>query len=124
MTRRCGGFLPMPPLDRESDEPLHRQIAGRILRAVLSGAVDVGERLPSTRELSRVLGVSRNTAIAAYDELAADGVIEARRGDGSRVASGATGERARDVRRLRRAGCPARTITIDDPDGTALAIRF
>ncbi|SDN26476.1 aminotransferase-like domain-containing protein [Pseudomonas jinjuensis] len=41
-----------------------------------------GERLPSIRGLADSLGVSKTTVVEAYDRLAADGVIEARRGSG------------------------------------------
>src|SRR5260370_32779536 len=45
----------------------------------------VGVRLPSSRVLAADLRVSRTTVLGAYGQLAADGFIVARRGDGSRV---------------------------------------
>ena len=44
-----------------------------------------GARLLSTRALARTLGVSRNTVLNAYDALAADALLAARRGSGTRV---------------------------------------
>jgi GntR family transcriptional regulator/MocR family aminotransferase len=102
----------MSPLDRGSG-PLHRQITARVALAIRRGAIAGGERLPSTRALSRALGVSRNTVIAAYEELVADGLIEGRHGAGMRVTDGAG---ARD--RI------ARAIHVADPDGTPIAIVF
>ncbi|MGE9763588.1 PLP-dependent aminotransferase family protein [Pseudomonas sp. PDM20] len=45
-----------------------------------------GERLPSIRQLAEQLEVSKTTVVEAYDRLAADGVIAARRGSGFYVA--------------------------------------
>ncbi len=52
----------------------------RILRAVKLGAVACGERLPPERELAGMLGVSRDTLREAIRALAAEGVVESRRG--------------------------------------------
>jgi DNA-binding FadR family transcriptional regulator len=52
----------------------------RILRAVKLGAVGCGERLPPERELAGMLGVSRDTLREAIRALAAEGVVESRRG--------------------------------------------
>ncbi|KAF1070447.1 MAG: HTH-type transcriptional regulator NorG [Pseudomonas citronellolis] len=41
-----------------------------------------GERLPSIRALAQTLGVAKSTVVEAYDRLAAEGVISARRGAG------------------------------------------
>jgi GntR family transcriptional regulator/MocR family aminotransferase len=43
-------------------------------------------QLPATRQLARLLKVSRNTALAAYDLLLAEGYLEARHGSGTYVA--------------------------------------
>src|SRR5262249_25589762 len=45
-----------------------------------------GTRVPSERELSTALGVSRTTVVAAFDRLRAAGVLRSRRGSGTRVA--------------------------------------
>jgi GntR family transcriptional regulator/MocR family aminotransferase len=112
-------FLPPVTLDRTAASPLHRQIRHQIESAIRAGAVD-GLRLPSSRTLARLLGVSRNTVLTAYDELAADGFIQGRRGASMLVATrGAAG--ALDLRRLLRdAQYPARTISIVDPDGNVI----
>ena len=124
MSRRAGGFLMMSSLDRGSRDPLHRQIVRRIVEAIDRGEVAAGERLPSTRALGRSLRVSRNTVLTAYDELVANGLIEARRGAGARISPDAVGPRAAAVRALRDAGGPVRVIRIADPDGTPIAISF
>jgi DNA-binding transcriptional regulator YhcF (GntR family) len=122
MTRYPGGFLPMPVPDRQSDEPLQRQITRQIACAIQAGAIHAGERLPSTRALAGLLGVSRNTVIAAYDELTAVGLIEGRRGAGMHVAAAA--ERGFGARTMRDTRLPARAVEIHDPDGTLVNINF
>jgi len=73
-------------LDARSDVPLHRQLAGRLSAAVLAGRLPRSSRLPATRTLARRLGLSRGVVLAAYDELAAQGVVEGRHGSGTYVA--------------------------------------
>jgi DNA-binding GntR family transcriptional regulator len=118
-------FLPSIVLDRASPRPLHQQVRSQIARAIRSGTPD-GVWLPSTRVLARLLGVSRNTVLAAYDDLAADGLIRGRRGAGMLIAaSGNRGLTAFDPRRvLREAQYPARTVSVVDPDGTPLYLTY
>jgi DNA-binding FadR family transcriptional regulator len=52
----------------------------RILRAIKLGEVPVGDRLPPERELSDLLNVSRDTLREAIRVLAAEGIVESRRG--------------------------------------------
>ncbi|MHB8189371.1 MAG: FadR/GntR family transcriptional regulator [Ferrimicrobium sp.] len=56
------------------------QIADRILAAIAVGILYPGDRLPSERELTNILGVSRTTLRQAISRLSALGVLEARRG--------------------------------------------
>lgn len=72
-------------LDRESEAPLLRQLYLELRRAVLAGILPPGARLPATRALAQQLGVARNTVVAAYDQLLAEGFIEGRTGSGSYV---------------------------------------
>jgi DNA-binding transcriptional MocR family regulator len=65
--------------------PLFRQLARAIAGGIERGALDRGTRLPSERTLAAALVVSRGTAVAAYDVLVADGLIERRRGSGTYV---------------------------------------
>lgn len=67
--------------------PLTRRVYGGLRRAILDGALIPGERLPSTRSLSKELAVSRTTVLSAFDQLIAEGYVEGRRGSGTYVAS-------------------------------------
>ena len=115
-------FLPAIGLDRDASTPLHRQISNQIAGAIRRGT-DEAARLPSSRVLARLLGVSRNTVLAAYDELAADGLINGRRGAAMMVTRRSAG--LPDVLRLLLAAqYPSRTVTITDPDGTELYLNY
>jgi GntR family transcriptional regulator / MocR family aminotransferase len=74
-------------LDRDAPGPLGRQLSGRIRDLVVAGTLDRGDRLPSSRALARELGVSRSVTEQAYDQLVAEGWLEARRGSGTYVAA-------------------------------------
>lgn len=65
--------------------PLYRQLAVALRAGVERGALEPGRRLPSERALAALLSVSRGTAVAAYDQLVADGAVERREGSGTFV---------------------------------------
>jgi len=56
--------------------------------AIRSGRLIGGTRMPSSRSLSHDLGIARNTVVAAYDQLLAEGWLSARQGSGTWVAEG------------------------------------
>ena len=68
---------------RQRLRALHAQLRDGIAR----GRLHAGLLLPSTRELAGAYGVSRNTAVAAYDLLAAEGYVVTRAGGGTFVAA-------------------------------------
>lgn len=73
-------------VDRHCGVALHEQLAAQFRRAILDGRLSAGTRLPSTRSLAAATGVSRNVALASYDELFAEGYVEGRHGSGTYVA--------------------------------------
>ncbi len=74
-------------IDTNSPEPLHRQLYNELRAAILGGRLPAGCRLPASRELAQVTGLSRNTVLSAYDQLIAEGYIESRPGSGTYVSS-------------------------------------
>ena len=62
-------------LERRGDVPLFQQIARTIANEIQRGRLRPGDALPGTRTLARDLGVQRLTAVAAFDELVAEGWI-------------------------------------------------
>ncbi len=63
-------------INRNSKITLFEQIFDQITRLIKSGTLEVGTRLPSTRELARITGVNRTTVVHVYEELWAQGYIE------------------------------------------------
>src|SRR6478609_284781 len=57
-------------------------IVASVQREIETGALPAGSRLPPVRALEKQLGLSKNTAQAAYDELVARGLVEAREREG------------------------------------------
>jgi GntR family transcriptional regulator / MocR family aminotransferase len=64
------------------------RICEAIKDQIASGALAPGDRVPSSRALAAEWGVSRTTVTAAYDQLTAEGYLEARQGAATRVARG------------------------------------
>jgi len=75
-------------VNRGDTEPMAAQIASQIRYAVSGGVLGGGERMPSSRELARLLGVSRTVVMGAYMQLFAEGWLEGRHGSGTYVAAG------------------------------------
>ncbi len=63
--------------------PLHRQLYEALRRAVLDGKLSAGDRLPSSRELAQDLSISRNTVMAALNQLTVEGYLTSRVGSGT-----------------------------------------
>jgi GntR family transcriptional regulator / MocR family aminotransferase len=76
-------------LDRGSGQPLRSQLETGLREAIRSGRLHVGERLPSSRELARELGISRGLVQECYSQLLAEGYLTSQVGSATRVASGA-----------------------------------
>ncbi|MCZ2094958.1 MAG: GntR family transcriptional regulator, partial [Anaerolineae bacterium] len=74
------------PLDRDSEEPIYRQLIRHIRAQVESGSLPAGTRLPASRDLARQLNISRISVVNAYAELRAEGYLSAHAGRGTFVA--------------------------------------
>lgn len=131
-------------LDRASRIPLHRQIYEALCRSIFQGTIHADAHLPSTRALAGLLGVSRNTVLAAYDELTADGLAISRPGSGTcvgpvlgktmparvfaekgsprerRDAASPSGMRAEWAKLVIESSFPVRRLRFHDPDGNPL----
>jgi DNA-binding transcriptional regulator YhcF (GntR family) len=109
---------------RDGIDPLPLQIVRQLQQAIDAGRVIQGTQLPSTRSLARSLGVSRNTVLVAYEELASRGIVSSRPGAGMYVRVPAPLS-AFDVKAvMHEAQYPARTIALRDPEGNELTISY
>ena len=70
--------LPISLPSRDSRNLL-RALHGQLRAAILDGRLQPGSRLPPTRALAAAYGVSRNTAVAAYDLLLSEGYLSCTR---------------------------------------------
>src|ERR1700757_1848963 len=73
-------------LDRSARAPLRAQLEAAWREGVRDGRLRGGERLPSSRELARELGVSRGMVQECYGQLLAEGYLTSRTGSATRVA--------------------------------------
>jgi GntR family transcriptional regulator / MocR family aminotransferase len=94
-------------LDPAAGLPLFLQIARSISNDVRRGRLRAGDLLPSSRALASSLEVHRNTVLAAYRELAAEGWIATQTGRGT-VVSGDLAESATPAAPAAAAGYPRR----------------
>lgn len=72
-------------IDFNDEEPLYLQIENYIKRMIASNLLVSNGKLPATRELSKLLGVSRNSVITAYENLEEEGILYTVKGRGTFV---------------------------------------
>src|SRR5258708_15789388 len=74
----------LPP--RSAEAPATRWLYDSLRAAILEGRLGLGSRLPTTRELSRQYGLARGTVVTAFENLKAEGYVNATVGSGTYVA--------------------------------------
>jgi GntR family transcriptional regulator len=68
-----------------SAEPPYLQIVRQVRQALRMGVLNVGDQLPSVREVVAAVAVNPNTVLKAYRDLEREGLVEARAGQGTFV---------------------------------------
>ncbi|WP_026309660.1 PLP-dependent aminotransferase family protein [Niabella aurantiaca] len=68
-------YKTLVPIDRQSTTAVYLQIVHQVINAIQRGFLSGGQQLPGTRAMSILLQVHRKTAVAAYEELDAQGWI-------------------------------------------------
>src|SRR5512146_2516860 len=86
-------------IDRDSSLSLQHQLRLRLIDAIHRGVLKPGRKLPSSRQLSTQIGVSRNTVTLAYDALLAEGHLLTKPRSGIFVASEVPADRLTTGRR-------------------------
>lgn len=66
-----------------SEIALHRQVYIELKQAILTGRLKPAEKIPSTRALADILGLSRTTVTQSYEELISEGYLETIKGSGT-----------------------------------------
>src|SRR5262245_7436219 len=99
-------------IDRRSATPLVRQIYLQVRTAVLGGALGPGAELPSSRAMASMLGVARACVVGAYEQLAAEGIVESRLGSGTFVSNDLRGFVDGSARRVRARAIKPRPIPL------------
>src|SRR5512141_3324532 len=69
-------------LMQASSQSLTEQLAARFAQRIRDRLLSPGARLPSVRQCAQQQGVSPSTVVAAYDQLLAQGMVEARKNRG------------------------------------------
>ena len=90
-------------LDRRSGTNPYLQIVEQVKRALLLGTLQVGDKLPTLKEVVGKLMVNPNTVLRAYRELEYEGLIETKPGLGSFVSRSLAGPALRYHPKLRSA---------------------
>ena len=72
-------------LDLHSGVPAYRQIMDQVRGGIASGALTVGDQLPTVRQLAVDLSLNPNTVVRAYRELELSGLLETHQGTGTFV---------------------------------------
>lgn len=87
-------------LDPKSGAPQYQQLYRQMRALILKRTLRPGTSLPATRALAGDLGIARNTVIAVYEQLEAEGYIETRHGARAKVADLPLDKSSKSVARL------------------------
>ena len=77
-------------IEKNIKKPIVWQIYHEIRALILKGLLSPNYKLPSSRELSEELHISRITVVTAYEQLIAEGFLNTKKGSGTFVSEGAT----------------------------------
>jgi GntR family transcriptional regulator len=72
-------------VDGRSGVPPYLQIVRQVRQALRMGVLNVGDQLPSVREVVAAVAINPNTVLKAYRDLEREGLVEARAGQGTFV---------------------------------------
>lgn len=76
-------------LEWNDSQPIYRQVRDRVVAMILDGALKEGDPLPSVRNVAAEYRVNPLTVLKGYQQLVEENLVEARRGRGMFVRTGA-----------------------------------
>ncbi|QCX33058.1 GntR family transcriptional regulator [Caloramator sp. E03] len=85
-------------IDKKSGIPIYIQIKSQIMEEIKNGNLKIGEKMPTERELAKLINTSRNTVSAAYNLLEQEGVLVSYQGRGTFVAEEAKTWKQHDIK--------------------------
>ena len=88
-------------LDAQSGVATYLQIVQQVKEALRLGVLDVGDKLPTVREVVASLAINPNTVAKAYHELEREGLVVAQQGRGTFVTSTLATSSSRNHEELR-----------------------
>jgi GntR family transcriptional regulator len=113
-------------LSQDSGVPAYLQLAQQVKQAIRMGVLDVGDKLPTVKEVVAEVAINPNTVMKAYWQLEHEGLVEGRQGVGTFVARRPAGPplatQHRLARNLERWVQAARDAGLDD-DGIESLLR-
>lgn len=83
---------------KNSGVPLYIQVKKEIVKLIKDGSLKVGSKMPTERELSEQLKISRNTVSTTYNELEHEGILSSYQGKGTFVAEEANTWKAENIK--------------------------
>jgi GntR family transcriptional regulator len=89
-------------LDQRSGVPMYLQIVQQVKEALHLGLLDVGDQLPTVREVVAATAINPNTVAKAYRDLEREGLVTARPGRGTFIESTLAPDSLEHHARLRR----------------------
>jgi len=89
-------------LDGRSKVATYMQLVQQVRQALRVGLAHPGDQLPKVREVAQALAINPNTVLKAYRDLDHEGLVDARRGQGTFVSSRVFPDPPPDVARLQR----------------------
>ena len=98
-------------VDYNSGEPICHQVVAQVKLLVVNGKLKRRDKLPSIRRLARDLRINPTTVTRIYNQLAAEGVVTLRQGQGAFIADGALRLAPEELRRI--LGKHARTLLVE-----------
>lgn len=85
-------------IDKKSSVPIYIQVKNQIMNEIKNGNLKIGDKMPTERELAKILNTSRNTISAAYNLLENEGVLVSYQGKGTFVAEEGTTWKQQNVK--------------------------